>query len=102
MDTVNHDHATATVFRALSDPTTLQILLDALAAGQHEIQVGERLKAEQKPMLSRLATLVDAGLMTRAREGDSGLDVYRVTDTAAAERLILAARQLQADRLPYG
>ncbi len=101
MDTVNDDHATATVFRALSDPTTLQIVLDALVAGQHEIQVGQQLEAEHKRMLSRLATLVDAGLMTRAREGESGLDVYRVTDTAAVERLMVAARQLQVDHPPH-
>ncbi len=98
MDAVNDDHATATVFRALSDPMTLQLLLDALEAQQHEIRVSQRLEAEQKPMLSRLATLVDAGLMTRAREGESGLDVYRVTDTAAVERLLVTARQLHVDR----
>jgi hypothetical protein len=101
MDTVNDDHATATVFRALSDPTTLQILLDALAADQQEIRVDQRLDAEHQPMLSRLPTLVDAGLMTRAREDDSGLEVYRVTDTAAVERLMATARQLQADRPPH-
>ncbi len=100
MDAVIDDHATAKVFRALSDPATLQLLLDALAAGQHEIQVGQRLEAEQKPMLSRLATLVDVGLMTRAREGESGLDVYRVTDTAAVERLMVTARELQLDHPP--
>ncbi len=94
------DHATATVFRALSDPATLQLLLDALAAGQHEIQNGQRLEAPQSPMLSRLATLVDAGLMTRGRGGGDGLDVYRVTDTAAVERLIVTARRLQLDHPP--
>ncbi len=101
MDTVNDDHASATVFRALSDPTTLQILLDALAAGRHEIRAGQWLEAEQTPMLSRLATLVDAGLMTRTRDGSSGPDVYRLTDTAAVERLIATARQLQVDRPPH-
>ncbi len=98
MDPVNDDHTTATVFRALSDPMTLQLLLDALAAEQHEIQVGQRLEAEQKPTLSRLATLVDAGLMTRRTRGESGLHVYRVTDTEAVERLMVTARQLQVDR----
>jgi DNA-binding transcriptional ArsR family regulator len=101
MDAVNEDHAKATVFRALSDPATLQLLLDALEAGQQEIQVGPRHEAEQRAMLLRLATLVDAGLMTRAREGSSGLDVYRLTDTAAVERLIVTARRLEAGRPPH-
>jgi hypothetical protein len=94
MDTVNDDDATARLFRALSDPTTLELVLEALEAGEREIQVDP----QAEPMLLRLATLVDARLMTRAREGSSGPDVYRLTDTAAVERLIATARQLGTDR----
>ncbi len=97
---MNDDHATAKVFHALSQPAALQLLLDALEPGQHEIEVCRPREAEHSAMLRRLATLVDAGLMTCAPGGDGEPDVYRLTDTAALERLISAARQLNGDGAP--
>lgn len=95
MDTVKDDHTTATLFRALSDSATLQLLLHALSADQHEVRLGPQLGTPPQDVM-RLAALVDAGLMTRARESE--LEVYRVSDPAALELLVRTARQLHTDR----
>ena len=95
MDSVNDDHATAAVFRALSDPMTLQLIIDALAAGQVEIDLRQRRGTAELAAAS--ARLVDAGLVKRTREGD--LDVYRVRDRVGVELLLAAARQLHPARV---
>lgn len=91
MDDVNDDdHATAAAFRALSDPATLQLLIQTLAEGHGEI----RIQPADGATLSRLAPLVHAGLMTSARERD--MDVYRLTDPAGVQRVLDTARQLRS------
>lgn len=97
MDTVKDDDTTATVFRALSDPGTLELLLRALSADQHEVRLRPPLEAPPPDVL-HLAALVDAGLMTRA--SGSGLEVYRVSDPAGLQLLLRTARQLHTDRGP--
>lgn len=89
MDNVKDDHATAAVFRALSDPATLQLLVRSLAQGQG----GMATETASGATASRLASLVHAGLMTCAREAD--MDIYRVTDPAVVQRLLDTVRELR-------
>ena len=95
MDIVINDETTATVFHALSDPAALELLLHALSADQHEIRPDPSAGRPEQDE-SRLAALVDAGLMAREREG--GREVYRLRDPARLELLLRTARQLTTDR----
>ena len=88
MDDVNDDHATAAVFRALSDPATLQLLVQCL-----EGQGGTAVETADASSMSRLASLAHAGLMTRVQE--RGMNGYRVTDPAAVQRLLDTVRALR-------
>ena len=95
MDIVIDDDTTAALFQALSDPAMIELILSALSASQHDVHP-DASAATLAQDGSRLAALVDAGLMTREREG--GREIYRLTDPARLELLLRTARQLATDR----
>jgi len=84
----------ATWFRALSDPTRLQVL-NAIAASGPELTIGELVAlvdVGQSTVSHHVGLLVDAGYVLQKREGTTtrlSVDPDCLTDLPAAARAIL-------------
>lgn len=91
--TIHDDEAAARVFRTLSDPISLRMLLHVLERDQCDSDIAAQLGMTPRAAAAALDRLIAAGLMVRT-PSTAGTQVYRVPDASTVEHLLATVGRL--------
>jgi DNA-binding transcriptional ArsR family regulator len=92
---VTDDDTSAAVLKALATPDALQVLHCLVREREGEADTLRRLGLSEQRTRSTLARLVEAGVVVCSPLSGGG-QVYRLSDPAAVERLLVAASRLSS------